>query len=145
VLVERLRRIAEVAQARADLAVALRSMIWNTDLVEALELNNLIGQAGLAQFHGVPHRDPRHKHARGFDGDRCRDPHNPTDPSTATSLTLNGSRCHPSSRFNLSPINPLAQGGCLGVAYAGLLGRAVPPMAVNLFTATQISVGIGRV
>jgi succinate dehydrogenase / fumarate reductase flavoprotein subunit len=48
VLVERLRRIAEVAQARADLAFALRSMIWNIDLVEALELNNLIGQAAVS-------------------------------------------------------------------------------------------------
>ena len=56
---------------------------------------------------------PRPLHAAtrpGFDGDRCRDPHNPTGPSTATTLMQNGSKCHPSSRFNLSPLDPLAHG-----------------------------------
>jgi hypothetical protein len=36
------------------------------------------------------------------------------------------------------------KGGLPRVAYAGLLGRGAPPIAVNLFTAIQISVGIGR-
>src|SRR5262249_28659323 len=45
VLEEGLRKVAEIAQGLADLAVTDRSMIWNTDLVEALELDNLIGQA----------------------------------------------------------------------------------------------------
>jgi hypothetical protein len=47
--------------------------------------------------------------AWGFDGDRWRDPHNSTGPTTATFLMPNGSRCHPSSRFKASPLNPLAQ------------------------------------
>jgi hypothetical protein len=36
VLEERLRKRAEIAQALDDLSVTDRSMIWNTDLVEAL-------------------------------------------------------------------------------------------------------------
>ena len=44
VLEEGLRKMATVADALGDLAVADRSMIWNTDLVEALELDNLIGR-----------------------------------------------------------------------------------------------------
>src|ERR1700758_647620 len=34
--------------------------------------------------------------------------------------------------------------GAASGAYAGLLGRGAPPIAVNLFTAIQVSVGIGR-
>ena len=47
VLEEGLHKMAEIAQALADLAVTDRSMIWNTDLVEALELDNPIGQAAV--------------------------------------------------------------------------------------------------
>src|SRR6516165_2608609 len=47
VLEEGLRKMAEIARSFGDLAVADRSMIWNTDLVEALELDNLIGQAAV--------------------------------------------------------------------------------------------------
>jgi len=36
-------------------------------------------------------RRQRREQACGSDGDRCRDPHNLTGPSTATSLRLNGS------------------------------------------------------
>src|SRR5271163_4892773 len=47
VLEEGLRKMTAVTDALRDLAVADRSMIWNTDLVEALELDNLIGQAAV--------------------------------------------------------------------------------------------------
>ena len=39
--------MAEIAQALADLAVTDRSMIWNTDLIKALELDNPIGEAAV--------------------------------------------------------------------------------------------------
>ena len=64
VLEEGWRTMSEVAQALSDLAVADRSMIWNTDLVEALELDNLIGQAAVV-LHSARYRtESRGAHAR---------------------------------------------------------------------------------
>jgi succinate dehydrogenase / fumarate reductase, flavoprotein subunit len=64
VLEQGLRKMAEVAQSLADLAVTDRSMIWNTDLVEALELDNLIGQAAVV-LHSARYRtESRGAHAR---------------------------------------------------------------------------------
>ena len=64
VLAEGLRRMASVSDALADLAVADRSMIWTTDLVEALELDNLMGQA-VVVLHSAPYRtESRGAHAR---------------------------------------------------------------------------------
>jgi succinate dehydrogenase / fumarate reductase flavoprotein subunit len=64
VLEEGLHKMAAVAGALSDLAVADRSMIWNTDLVEALELDNLIGQAAVV-LHSAFHRtESRGAHAR---------------------------------------------------------------------------------
>src|SRR3546814_13412944 len=40
-----LKRIHEVASSMADIGLHDRSLIWNTDLVEALELENLMSQA----------------------------------------------------------------------------------------------------
>src|SRR5271169_4176935 len=45
VLEEGLRAIGEVGRSLGDLGVADRSMIWNTDLLDALELDNMIGHA----------------------------------------------------------------------------------------------------
>ncbi len=65
VLEEGLRRIAEVARAALDdLAVTDRSMIWNTDLVEALELDNLIGQAAVVLHSALYRTESRGAHAR---------------------------------------------------------------------------------
>ena len=56
--------MAEVARAMGDLAVTDRSMIWNTDLVEALELDNLIGQSAVV-LHSARYRtESRGAHAR---------------------------------------------------------------------------------
>jgi succinate dehydrogenase / fumarate reductase, flavoprotein subunit len=64
VLEEGLRKISAVGEALLDLAVADRSLIWNTDLVEALELDNLVGQAA-AVLHSALHRtESRGAHAR---------------------------------------------------------------------------------
>ena len=64
VLEEGLRKMAEIAQSFADLAVADRSMIWNTDLVEALELDNLIGQAAVVLHSALYRTESRGAHAR---------------------------------------------------------------------------------
>jgi succinate dehydrogenase / fumarate reductase, flavoprotein subunit len=64
VLEEGLRRMAEVARAMGDLAVTDRSMIWNTDLVEALELDNLIGQAAVVLHSALYRTESRGAHAR---------------------------------------------------------------------------------
>jgi succinate dehydrogenase / fumarate reductase, flavoprotein subunit len=64
VLEEGLRRMAEVARALDDLAVTDRSMIWNTDLVEALELDNLIGQAAVVLHSALYRTESRGAHAR---------------------------------------------------------------------------------
>ena len=39
------RKLDEIASGIADIGIKDRSLIWNTDLVEALELENLMGQA----------------------------------------------------------------------------------------------------
>ena len=64
VLDEGLRKIAAVGDSLRDLAVTDRSLIWNTDLVEALELDNLIGQAAVV-LHSARYRtESRGAHAR---------------------------------------------------------------------------------
>jgi len=64
VLEEGLRKMIEVADALGDLAVADRSLIWNTDLVEALELDNLIGQAAVVLNSALYRTESRGAHAR---------------------------------------------------------------------------------
>src|SRR5271155_4701994 len=43
-------KIEQVAASMADLGVADRSLIWNTDLIEALELDNLMSQAVVSLY-----------------------------------------------------------------------------------------------
>ena len=58
------RRLAEVFAAFADVQVSDRSLIWNTDLIETLELDNLLGQA-VATMHSAENRtESRGAHAR---------------------------------------------------------------------------------
>jgi len=64
VLEEGLRKVTIVRDALGDLALADRSMTWNTDLVEALELDNLIGQAGVVLHSALYRTESRGAHAR---------------------------------------------------------------------------------
>ena len=49
------RRLAEVFDSFRDVQVTDRSLIWNTDLIETLELDNLLGQA-VATMHSAENR-----------------------------------------------------------------------------------------
>ncbi|HEX6958477.1 MAG TPA: succinate dehydrogenase flavoprotein subunit [Ferrovibrio sp.] len=64
VLKEGVKLIDEVYQMMPDVAVSDRSLIWNSDLVETLELDNLIRQA-VVTMHGAENRkESRGAHAR---------------------------------------------------------------------------------
>ena len=58
------KRVAEVHDAMPDLKVSDRSLIWNSDLIETLEFDNLIVQA-IATVNGAVNRqESRGAHAR---------------------------------------------------------------------------------
>jgi succinate dehydrogenase / fumarate reductase flavoprotein subunit len=58
------RKIDDVAASMKDLVIADRSMIWNTDLVEALELENLLAQAVVTMHSAKNRTESRGAHAR---------------------------------------------------------------------------------
>jgi succinate dehydrogenase / fumarate reductase flavoprotein subunit len=64
VLEEGLREMTAVTDTLSDLAVADHSLIWNTDLVEALELDNLLGQAAVILHSALYRTESRGAHAR---------------------------------------------------------------------------------
>ena len=64
VLREGVEKMNQIEESFQDVLVADRSMIWNTDLVETLELDNLIGQASVT-IRGAENRtESRGGHAR---------------------------------------------------------------------------------
>jgi succinate dehydrogenase / fumarate reductase flavoprotein subunit len=63
-LAEGVEKLGAVHQSFAEVQVADRSLVWNTDLVETLELDNLLGQA-VATMHSAENRkESRGAHAR---------------------------------------------------------------------------------
>ena len=64
VLAEGVKLIQDVWNGVDDIHVTDRSLIWNTDLVETLEFNNLIAQAAVSITGALARQESRGAHAR---------------------------------------------------------------------------------
>jgi succinate dehydrogenase / fumarate reductase, flavoprotein subunit len=64
VLEEGQKKIHDVLSATSDVKVTDRSLIWNTDLIEALEYENLIAQAVVTMDSALNRTESRGAHAR---------------------------------------------------------------------------------
>jgi succinate dehydrogenase / fumarate reductase flavoprotein subunit len=58
------KKLAAVIASFADVSVADRSLIWNTDLIETLELDNLLSQAAATIQSAANRKESRGAHAR---------------------------------------------------------------------------------
>jgi succinate dehydrogenase / fumarate reductase flavoprotein subunit len=63
-LAEGVRNIREINAGFADVKVSDRSLIWNSDLIETLELQNLLGQAVATMISAENRTESRGAHAR---------------------------------------------------------------------------------
>jgi succinate dehydrogenase / fumarate reductase flavoprotein subunit len=64
------KRIAEVVGGVSDIAITDRGLIWNTDLIETLEFDNLIVQAAATVNSALNRKESRGAHAREDFADR---------------------------------------------------------------------------
>jgi succinate dehydrogenase / fumarate reductase, flavoprotein subunit len=61
---EGVHKLADVIASFADVSVSDRSLIWNTDLIETLELDNLLAQAAATIQSAANRQESRGAHAR---------------------------------------------------------------------------------
>lgn len=64
VLSQGLAKMRKIIEKRKDIVVNDKSLIWNSDLVEALELDNLMAQALVTLESGLNRKESRGAHAR---------------------------------------------------------------------------------
>lgn len=64
ILDEGCEKISAIVEKLPDLKISDRSLIWNTDLIEALELRNLMSQAKVTIFGAENRKESRGAHAR---------------------------------------------------------------------------------
>jgi succinate dehydrogenase / fumarate reductase flavoprotein subunit len=63
-LTEGVKKMDKVAATYADIKIADRSLIWNSDLAEAMELDNLIGNALTTVVGAEARKESRGAHAQ---------------------------------------------------------------------------------
>jgi succinate dehydrogenase / fumarate reductase flavoprotein subunit len=64
VLEEGSRQIRQIWHGSDDIRVSDRSLIWNSDLIETLEFDNLIAQAAVTVDGALARKETRGAHAR---------------------------------------------------------------------------------
>ena len=69
-MTEGLEKVTAIAENIKDVSVVDKSMVWNTDLMETLELDNLVAQARVTMASAENRKESRGAHAHEDFGDR---------------------------------------------------------------------------